>query len=110
MLLLIIKISDEKARDDIMLNLAEYGITSEIYVDCFGANKQMKDYHGSFLGSLRVIFELERSESKLIIVPIEEDKKDVALKCVEKVTGDLNESKDDEFFIALPIDFIKRAK
>ena len=110
MKLLLIKLSDESATEKVVLNLAGFNIMNEIIVDCQGMGKELKDYQGSLLGSLRVLFEVDRDPGKLILVTIEDNQVENALEAVERVVGNLADSRTGDFFLTLPIDFLRCAK
>ena len=107
MKLFIAKINDEKSVDPILKNMASYSILDPVIIDCTGMDSEIKEYNGSLLGSLRVMFEKDRKFAKLIAVIIEDKMLESAVKAVEEVTGDLNESKENNKCICIPLDYTK---
>lgn len=107
MKLFVAKVNDEKAVDSIMKNLASYGILDPIIMDCLGMDSEIKEYNGSLLGSLRVLFEKDRMPAKLIAAVIEDDMLESAVKAVEDVVGDLDETKENNKCVCIPLDFAK---
>ena len=107
MKLFIAKINDERSVDPILKNFASYSIFDPTIIDCMGMDSEIKEYQGSLLGSLRVMFEKDRKLAKLIAVIIEDNLLEYAVKAVEQVTGDLNDSKENNKCICIPLDFTK---
>jgi len=107
MKLFVVKVNDEKLVDPIIKNFAGYSIMDPIIIDCTGMDEEIKDYNGSLLGSLRVMFEKERRAAKIIAVIIKDTQSEYALKAVEQVLGDLDKNKGNEICLSFPLDFVK---
>ena len=110
MKLFIAKISEEKHVDPIIRNFANYGIVDPVIIDCLGMDDEIKEYNGSILGSLRVMFEKERKPGKIIAVAIKDSQNGYALKAVEQETGDFDSTKENDLCLSIPLDFIKGKK
>jgi hypothetical protein len=108
--LFIAKINNEKSVDPIIKNMAGYSIIDPVIINCTGMDEEIKDYNGSLLGSLRVMFEKERKKAFIIAVIIKDTQVDYAVKAVEQEVGILEDSKENDVCLALPLDMIKGIK
>jgi hypothetical protein len=110
MKLFIAKINNEKSVDIVIKNMAGYSIIDPVIINCTGMDEEIKDYNGSLLGSLRVMFEKERKKAHIIAVIIKDTQVEYAVKAVEEAVGDLDKSNENELCMALPLDFVKGIK
>ena len=110
MKLLILRITNELDMEKVLVQLANHKLVDSVIIDAKGMASELNDYHGSLLGSLRAMFDLDREVNKLILLTCEDNQVQYAVQAMEKVVGDIEESESGDYIISLPIDFIKKAK
>jgi len=107
MKLFIVKINDATSVENVIKNMAGYSIIDPVIFNCTGMDEEIKDYNGSLLGSLRVMFEKERKKVNIVAVIIKDTQLEYAVKAVEDVLGDLDNTKENEVCMSIPLDFLK---
>ncbi len=110
MKLLILRVTDELDLEKILVQLANYKLMDAVIIDAKGMASELNDYHGSLLGSLRAMFDLDREVNKLIMLTCNDEQVQYAVQAMEKVVGDIENSESGDYILSLPIDFIKIAK
>jgi len=111
MKLLVFVLNDIKKQDKFITLLKERGIPGATLINSSGMGRFLAEHNEDreIFGTLRLLFDAPRSESRTFLMALEEDQISVVLEIIEEVVGDLSHPNSGIVF-TLPIDFIKGYK
>lgn len=96
--------------DDFLHQLKEKEIKGATILDSTGmARKLIENDDMDFIGSLKVLFDNPRVESKTILMALEDEQVQIALDIVHQVAGDLSRPNTGIVF-TVPIEYIDGLK
>jgi len=105
MKLVVYVMHDTKLLDDFLHELKDRGIKGATILNSTGmARKLIENDDMAFIGSLKVLFDNPRVESKVILMALEDSQVQDAIDAVHKVAGDLSRPNTGIVF-TVPIDY-----
>lgn len=110
MKLMVYVLNDVHQLDKFLVALKEEKIKGATIINSTGMGRMLSESDDmNILGSLKFLFDGPRSESKVILMALEEEQIDVVLSVIDRIAGDLSKPNTGIVF-TLPIDFIKGYK
>ena len=110
MKLMVYVLNDFHLLDKFLVALKEEKIKGATIINSTGMGRMLSESDDmNILGSLKFLFDGPRSESRVILMALEEEQIDVVLNVIDRIAGDLSKPNTGIVF-TLPIDFIKGYK
>ncbi len=110
MKLMVYVLNDVHQLDKFLVALKEEKIKGATIINSTGMGRMLSESDDmNILGSLKFLFDGPRSESRVILMALEEEQIDVVLNVIDRIAGDLSKPNTGIVF-TLPIDFIKGYK
>jgi len=96
--------------DAFIHQLKERNIKGATIINSTGMGRKLVESEDmDFIGSLRVLFDNPRAESRTFFMALEDEQVSVVLKIIDEIAGDLTKPNSGIVF-TMPIDFIKGYK
>jgi nitrogen regulatory protein PII len=103
-------LNDVHQLDKFLIALKEEKIKGATIINSTGMGRMLSESDDmNILGSLKFLFDGPRSESRVILMALEDEQIDVVLNVIDRIAGDLSKPNTGIVF-TLPIDFIKGYK
>lgn len=110
MKLMVFVMNDVHQLDKFLVALKDNNIKGATIINSTGMGRMLSESDDmNILGSLKYLFDGPRSESRVILMALEDEKIEAVLKIIDQVAGDLTKPNTGIVF-TLPIDFIKGYK
>ncbi|PKK97702.1 MAG: hypothetical protein CVV57_10965 [Tenericutes bacterium HGW-Tenericutes-2] len=110
MKLMVYVLNDVHQLDKFLIALKEEKIKGATIINSTGMGRMLSESDDmNILGSLKFLFDGPRSESRVILMALEDEQIDVVLNVIDRIAGDLSKPNTGIVF-TLPIDFIKGYK
>jgi len=96
--------------DKFLVTLKEEKIKGATIINSTGMGRMLSESDDmNILGSLKFLFDGPRSESRVILMALEDEQIELVLNIIDRIVGDLSKPNSGIVF-TLPIDFIKGYK
>ena len=96
--------------DKFMVSLKNKGIKGATIISSTGMGRMLSESDDmNIIGSLKMLFDGPRSESRVILMALEDEQVECVVNIIDEYAGDLSKPNSGIVF-TLPIDFIKGYK
>ncbi len=111
MKLMVYVMNDVTLLDRFMIDLKSKGIKGATIINSTGMGRMLSESTDdmNIIGSLKFLFNGPRSESRVLLMALEDEQIDTVLAIIDNYAGDLTKPNSGIVF-TLPIDFIKGYK
>ncbi len=110
MKLMVYVMNDVHQLDKFLVELKDNNIKGATIINSTGMGRVLSESDDmNIIGSLKLLFDGPRSESRVILMALEDDQIDIVLNIISHYAGDLSKPNSGIVF-TLPIDFIKGYK
>ena len=108
MQILILVLNKTQKLDALLLELNDNGIRGGTIIDSMGMVRTLADEHSEIplFGSLKAILNENRPINKTIFMVLEDEKIPIAMECIRKVVGNINEENTGNMF-TLPVNQVE---
>ena len=110
MKLMVYVLNDVHQLDKFLVTLKDENIKGATIINSTGMGRMLSESDDmNLLGSLKFLFDGPRSESRVILMALEDEQIEVVLNIIDRFAGDLTKPNTGIVF-TLPIDYIKGYK
>jgi nitrogen regulatory protein PII len=103
-------LNDVHLLDKFIVSLKNHGIKGATIINSTGMGRMLSESDDmNIIGTLSILFNGPRAESRVILMALEDQQVDIALKIIDDIAGDLSKPNSGIVF-TVPIDYIKGFK